>query len=85
MIVTWGIINMTPEQENTLLTSVTEIHTKMDLLITNGGSKGMVPDLQKEVKKHEAQISFWRGAIAVIGTTLMLLATAFAGHIWGSH
>lgn len=73
---------MTPEQENTLLTSVTEIHTKMEMLITNGGSKGMVPELQETVKKHAEQIIFWRGALAVIGFTLVLLSTFFAGHIW---
>ena len=74
---------MTPEQTQDLIDKVTTIHTKMDLLIANGGSKGMVPELQRTVAKHGTQIAYWRGAIAVVGTILLLLATAFAGHVWG--
>lgn len=78
---------MTPEQSQELMETVTRIDTRMEMLIANGGSKGMVPDLQRTVAKHAGQISFWRGAIAVIGFILMFIGTAFAGHIWfgGGH
>lgn len=60
-----------------------EIHTKMELLITNGGSKGIIPELQRNSAKHDNQITFWRGALAIIGFSLLILATFFAGHVFG--
>lgn len=70
---------MAPQTDHDLLV---EIHTKMELLITNGGSKGIIPEMQKTVDKHNNQIIFWRGALAVIGFGLLLLATFFAGHVY---
>jgi len=78
---------MTPEQSEALIKTVERIDTRMEMLIANGGSKGMVPELQRTVLKHANQIAFWRGAIAVLAFLLMFLGTAFAGHIWlgGGH
>jgi len=78
---------MTPEQSQTLIDTVARIDTRMEMLIANGGSKGMVPELQRTVSKHADQIAFWRGAIAILAFLLMFLGTAFAGHIWlgGGH
>lgn len=61
---------------------IVEIHTKMELLIANGGSKGIIPEMQRTIDKHQEQIVFWRGALAVMGFSLILLATFFAGHIY---
>jgi hypothetical protein len=72
---------MTPAQEDEMLEKLTAIHTKMEMLITNGGSKGMIPDLRNDVDEHDKQINRWKGAVSIIGFVLLLLGGTEVWHI----
>lgn len=81
---------MTPDQEDHLLQTVTKIGTKMDMLISDDGARGLVPE-QKEnhvilasvVNEHGKQLSYWKGAIAVAGFLILALGGVIAEHILG--
>jgi len=82
--------NMTPDQENHIIQTITKVGTKMDLLISDDGSRGLVPEqkvshvlLEIEVVKQGKQISYWKGAIAVVAALFLALGGAFAAHILG--
>ncbi len=81
---------MTPDQENHIIQTITKVGTKMDLLISDDGSRGLVPEqkvshvlLEIEVVKQGKQISYWKGAIAVVAALFLALGGAFAAHILG--
>lgn len=74
---------MTPEQEEHLMTTVTKVGTKMDALISDDHSSGLVPEVQAKVQTHDQQINFWRGAIYVIAGILTAVVSALAAHIFG--
>jgi hypothetical protein len=61
--------------------NLTEVRTKMELLISNGGSKGLVPELRKDVDDHEKQINRWKGALGVLTFLLLLLGGTEIWHI----
>lgn len=56
---------------------VTEIHTEMTQ------PQGRVPRLEKTVEGHAKQINFWRGSIAILAFSLMVIATLLAAHVAG--
>lgn len=74
---------LTPEQSSELMATVTRIDTKMELLISNGGSKGMVPELRAKVDEHDSQIAYWKGAVAVVGFLLLVFGGVFVAHVLG--
>ena len=74
---------MTSDQASDILQSLSRLETKMELLITNGGSKGLIPEMRRDVDKHDRQINFWRGALAITGFLLLLFGGAFLTHIFG--
>jgi len=72
---------ITPGDVYEIKSTLTRLDTKMEMLITNGGSKGIIPEMTRAVGKHEKQINFWRGAIAVIGGLLMIFGGTLLAHI----
>jgi len=76
---------MTPEQETQLLTTVTETHTRVKMLVSEDGAHGMVPAVTKRVDAHDRQISYWKGAIAVVAFLVLALGGVLAAHLMGGH
>jgi len=81
---------MTPEQEDHLITTITKVGTKIDMLISDDGSHGMVPEqkinhaiLENVVVEQGKQISYWKGAIAVVAFLLLTLGGAVLAHVLG--
>lgn len=80
---------MTPEQEQALMATVTETHTRMKMLVNEDGSKGMVPEVKADIKKvdgrvdeHDKQINFWRGAIALLAFMIVVFGGILCVHLW---
>ena len=81
---------MTPEQEAELLRTVTRTGVKMDMLVSDDGSRGQVPELRagheelrSTVGEQGKQIAYWKGAIAVVGVLLLALGGAVLAHVLG--
>jgi hypothetical protein len=81
---------MTPEQEVILLQTVTKVGTKMDMLVSDDGSHGQVPELKAGHDKlataqneQAQQISYWKGAIAVVAFFLLVFGATFVLHLVG--
>jgi hypothetical protein len=72
---------MTPDQENELIQNVSKIGTKMDMLISDDGSSGRVPEMARTITRHDRQISYWKGAIAVVAFLLLMLGGEVVAHI----
>lgn len=69
---------------------LTRLDTKMESLISNGGGKGRIPDLERDVEEHSAQINTFSGGLhtslwfmAGIGTLLLGLGGIVLAHILG--
>jgi len=45
---------------------------------------GRIPLIEEQQKKHDRQINFWRGAIAILAALLTILSAAFLNHVWAS-
>jgi hypothetical protein len=76
---------MTPEQWQDLAVKISRIDTKMAILVSDDLSKGIVPEMKGILNKHEAQISFWRGAIALAGFFILAFGAILWSHIAGGH
>lgn len=85
---------MTPDQETHLLTTITKVGTKMDLLISDDGSRGLVPEqkvnhaiLEAAVSEQGKQMAYWKGyaraTIAIIAALFLVFGGVFAAHLWG--
>ena len=81
---------MTPDQEVELLSTVGRTGTKMDMLISNDGSRGQVPELKRDhqklvlvVSNHSEQLSYWKGGLAVIGLLVIVFGGGLLAHILG--
>lgn len=60
-------------------TTVDEIHREM----TAPGGK--VPILAEKVDEHSQQLSYYKGALALVGLLLLAFGTALAAHLLGGH
>jgi hypothetical protein len=81
---------VTPEEERVLIERSLKTGTKMDMLIGDDGSTGMVPEMKERhetlsltVSKQAEQISYWKGAIAVIALLVLALGGVLISHILG--
>jgi hypothetical protein len=81
---------MTPEQESQLLETVTATNVKMNLLISDDGSHGLVPEqklahaiLESAVVEQGKQISYWKGGIAVVSFIILVFGVVLLTHILG--
>ena len=85
---------MTPDQEARLLETVTATNVKMDLLISDDASRGIVPELkvrqtvlEKAVDDNIKDWVFWKGYIkgglAVIAALFLALGGVLAAHLLG--
>lgn len=76
---------MTPEQENELLETVKKTGWKMDILVSDDLKTGKVPDLEVAHQNLKldvnSQISFYKGAIAVISFVILVFGAVFAEHV----
>ena len=70
------------ENERDILLRVDE-RTKYlhDELVGPDRASGRIPRLEGAQKKHAEQISFWRGAIAIIGFLLLIFGAMLAQHV----
>lgn len=69
--------------ETQVLTHLTQLGTKMDLLISDDSESGMVPRLQADVKAIEKKIWWFSGAALGIGGLVHYVIDgfrAFKGH-----
>lgn len=74
---------MTPDEEAHVLRTVTRIGTKMDALISDDHATGVVPELKLKVDRHDSQISYWKGAIAVVAVLMLALGGVIFAHVMG--
>lgn len=73
------------ENEREILLRVDErTKTLHDELLGVDRRGGRIPQLEEAQRKHADQISFWRGAIAIIGFLLLVFGGAFIAHV-GAH
>jgi hypothetical protein len=81
---------MTPDQEEQLIHTVTKVGTKMDLLISDDGSSGMVPEVKRAhikldgvVVRHGEQLAYYKGAIALAAVLFIVFGGVLLAHILG--
>lgn len=72
------------EQGQMLATITQSQRDTHERLFGNGGTQGSIPYLHAEVSKHGRQITFWKGAFAVL-TFLWTVAMAFATAVYSHH
>ena len=69
---------------------LTRLDTKMESLIGNGGTKGRIPDIERDVKDHSTRINSFDGSvrtiiwvITAIGGLLLSMGAVFVAHLLG--
>lgn len=77
---------MTPDEQDILRQhgeALASISTNIDLLRKD--LNGKIPKLEKKVEDHSDQISFWRGAIAIVAFFLLLVGGVETWHVLVDH
>lgn len=81
---------MTPDQEDHLIQTITKVGTKMDLLISDDGARGLVPEqkvnhaiLENVVVEHGKQLAYWKGGLALAALLFLTLGGVLVVHILG--
>jgi hypothetical protein len=69
--------NSSNEFETQVLTHLTELSTKMNLLISDDGETGSVPRLQHDMKAIEKKVYWFSGAAFGIGGVMHYLIDTF--------
>lgn len=78
------IYDMLQQQGETLARIDQSQRDTHERLFGASGVPGVIPYLHGEVTKHNRQIAFWRGALAII-SVLFTAALAWAGSVLGRH
>lgn len=80
---------MPNESDHDILLRIDErtrnLHVKLFGSEVSETADGRIPRLEARQDRHEAQINFWRGAIALMGFTLLVFGAILLMHLLNWH